>query len=300
MLRLGLRSCRLALLWLLASCDADPAEPRERAAATAQASAASSAAVAKAGMFVLPPRPAFDSNPLRLSAPLPALEPDSLVYTLPARVLETARLGSSFALRAATAEGIEGGNVLVHMGREPTYPVHPAYVLVPRPGPLRRGAPVLAPYRGVLAHALVVATKRDQVVVRYVDAGQGYGEQPLRAGDVSPQAEGLRPGNYAVYREGEGYQHVLLVSSGSTKGDSGRWLVIGYGGESRLVEAARLQPVPLGFEPKAGADVRVAWLGTMVAGKVTAVDSHGLLTVRRAATAPALLGGPGLLMPIAP
>ena len=200
-------------------------------------------------------------------------------------------------LRSATAEGVEGGNVIVRIAREPSYPVHPAYVLVPGRGPLPRGAPVLAPYRGQLGHAVVVAVKRDLVTVRYTDIGPGYGDQPLPVRDVAPQSPGLAPGNYAVVADGDVQRFVLLLSGGAHPDGKRRWLVLGYAGEASLVAEERLQPIRLDYQPKVGAVVAVPWLGTMVPAKVVAVDPHGVFSVRRASTAPPLALGPGMLVP---
>jgi hypothetical protein len=52
----------------------------------------------------------------------------------------------------------------------------------------------------------------------------------------------------------------------------------------------------LDYHPKVATVVSVPWLGTMVPGKVTDADPHGLCTVRRARTAPPLVLGPGMLM----
>jgi hypothetical protein len=289
--------CLLAGL-LGAGCEPDAGErAAEGPAPSVDASEVASAAAPKPGQFVQPPRPAFDPNPLKLPGAAPTLAADSLVYTVPRHVLETARAGSSFVLHAATAEGVEGGNVIVHIGHDASYPVHPAYVLVPPHGTLRRGAAVLAPNRGQLGHAVVVAVKRDLVTVHYTDLGPGYGDQPLPARDVAPQGSGLAPGNYAVVADGEVMRQVLLLSGGTHADGKRRWLALGYAGEASLIEEERLQPVPLDFQPKVGAVVAVPWLGTMVPGRVTAVDPRGIYTVRRARVVPPLFLGPGMLMP---
>jgi hypothetical protein len=295
---------RLALALLAGllggGCSADSLDRgTEGPAASADAAEIASAAVPKPGQFVQPPRPAFDSNPLGLPGAAPAIAPDTLVYTVPKRVLETARVGSSFVLRAATAEGVEGGNIVVRVGHDASYPVHPAYVLVPPRGPLRRGGAVLAPYRGQLGHGVVVSVKRDRVTVRYTDAGPGYGNQPLASREASPQTPGLAPGNYAVVVDRDLMRHVMLLSGGAHADGRRRWLVLAYAGEASLVEEDRLQPMPLDFRPKVGATVAVPWLGAMVPARVTAVDPLGVFTVRRASSAPPLLLGPGMLMPAA-
>ena len=287
-----------ALCVLHGACDPEGADrTAEGPTPTGDASALASAPAPKPGQFVQPPRPAFDPNPLKLPGSAPTIAPDSLVYTVPKRVLETATVGSSFVLRAAVAQAVEGGNVIVRIGRGPSYPVHPAYVLVPQRGPLPRGCPVLAPYRGQLGHAVVMAAKRDLVTVRYTDIGPGYGDQPLPVREVAPQSPGLVPGNYALVPDGDVLRLVLLLSGGVHPDGKRRWLVLSYAGEASLVEEERLQPMRLDYQPKVGAVVSVPWLGIMVPGKVTDADPHGLCTVRRARTAPPLVLGPGMLMP---
>jgi hypothetical protein len=182
------------------------------------------------------------------------------------------------------------------MGREPPYAVHPAYVLVAPPGPVRPGGAVLAAFRGSLAHGLVTGLKRDMVTVRFLDAGPGYGESTLRRDDVSPQAAGLRPGNYAVLADGQRFEHVLLVSVGHQVGRARRWLVLGYAGAAKLVDESKLTALPLALTAKPGATVAVPWLGAMVPAKVTATDPVGLLTVRRPRAAPAMVVGPGMVL----
>ena len=112
-----------------------------------------------------------------------------------------------------------------------------------------------------------------------------------------PQTQGLQPGNYAVYLEGECYRHALLVSAGTHQDGKRRWLVLGYGGVCALVDEDKLKPIALDYAPKVGTVVSVAWLGTMVPGRVTAVDTAGTFTVRRERVAAALVVGPGLFMP---
>jgi hypothetical protein len=291
----GTGALALAAIAAAACTDADESNPAAPALADA-AVAVSSAAAGAGRVFSQPPARPFNPNPLGLTAALSAVAPEQTVYAVPERMLASAKEGTSFALRTATVERIEGGNLIVRMGREPPYPVHPAYVVAAPSGLARRGSAVLTGFRGSLAHGLVVGLKRDLVIVRLLDAGPGYGDTALPRNDVSPQLAGLRPGNYAVLADGQRFEHVLLVSAGPQPGADRRWLVIGYAGVARVVPEAKLTALPLTLSAKVGATVAVPWLGTMVPAKVVAVDSVGLLTVRRPRATPAAVVGPGMVL----
>ena len=285
--------CSAALL----ACETDVARGPGGSETAVVATATGSAGGAKVGPFVQPPALPFDPNPLRLSGGAPSVASGTLVYAPSQAALDGAKEGSSLVLHAAEVVSLEGSNIVVRSGRDPSYPVHPAYVLVPPSGTVRRGSPVLAPHRGFLAHGLVTSFKRTMVAVRYTDAGLGYGEQPLQLKDVAPQSGGLAPGNYAVYPEGESLRQALLLSSSVQSDGKKRWLVLGYGSACALVDEDKLQPIPLQYAAKVGAVVSVAWLGTMVPAHVTSVDPSGVFTVRRARVGPAIWTGPGLVTP---
>jgi hypothetical protein len=293
------RSVLLGVLCaILASsgCESGPEGERDEAA-TAEPTATTSAAVGKPGRFVLPPRRPYRANPLDLPARTATVAKDSVVYAPTREALESLRLGSTLVLRRATVQGVDAGNVIVQRGRRPPYAVHPGYLIAPRVGRLRRGGYALVTYRGKLRHALVVAFKRERVTVRLTDAGARLGELKLAAREVFPQPSGLVPGNFAVYRDEDGTQHALLVSSAEHADGKQRWLVLGYAAETRLVGQSKLQALPLGDPPKSGAAVWVAWQGRMVPGRVTAVEAKGLFTVRRPRVAAPLLVGADHLMP---
>jgi hypothetical protein len=247
---------------------------------------------------VLPPRQPFDSNPLGLPGqPVPVKE-GQRVFAVPQPMLARARVGSSLVLRAATVEGREGDDLVVRVGTGIPYPVHPAYVVVPRPGRMGRGTPVFAAYRGVLRHGVVKNLSLDRVVVRYTDLGFKLADQklvPARVGVLAPGV--LMPGGQAVARQDGELRHVQLVSTGVHSDGKKRWLVIGHLGEAQLVEETALVPLPARrFRAKVGTTVLAAWRGTMVPAKLLTIDRPGLFTVKRARTARRLLVGPGMLM----
>ena len=75
------------------------------------------------------------------------------MFALPETMLQDLREGSSMRLVAATAVGWEGDNLLVKERFGAPYQIHPAYVVVPRKGRLRRGNYVIASYGGSLRHS---------------------------------------------------------------------------------------------------------------------------------------------------
>ncbi len=247
---------------------------------------------------VLPPRRPFDSNPLGLPGRPPEVEEGQRVFAVPQRMLAQARQGSSLVLRAATVRGREGNDLVVRVGTGIPYPVHPAYVVVPRPGRMGRGTPVFAAYRGVLRHGVVKNLSLDRVVVRYTDLGFKLGDQKLvrqRIGVLQPGR--LMAGGQAVARQGGQLHHVQLVSVGVHSDGKKRWLVIGHGGAAQLVEETALIALPpRRFKAKLGTTVLAAWRGGMVPAELLALDRPGLFTVKRQRTSRRLLVGPGMIM----
>lgn len=295
----SLRSAQLlVVLALLATtgCDGDSRADEAKSDPQGTPSSTVSAVGAKPGRFVQPPRRTFDSNPLRLPVQAVSVAEGARVYAPSREALEGARRGRTLVLRFATAFGVDGGNVLVRVGRAPPYPVHPGYVVVPAEGRLRRGSYVIAPYRRQLRHAIVTGIKKEQVTVRYTDVLARVGERRLRLSDVAPQPEGLRPGNYAVFREGQRYRHVLLVSEGTWADGKKRWLALGYAAEALLVDHNELRPMSLDYDPDEGDAVWVSWLGHMVPATVAAVETRGLYLVERPRFAGPLRVGPDLLL----
>jgi hypothetical protein len=214
-------------------------------------------------------------------------------------MLRGAKLGSALALHAATVLGREGDDVILRVGHGAPYSIHPAYVVTLRRARLGRETPVIAAYRERLSHAVVKGLARDRVVVRYTDLGFKLGDQKLKLDKIGVLTPGVAaPGGYAVYRAEHEYRHVLLVSEAVHADGKRRWLAIGHGGESLLLESNLVTPLPVArFVPKVGSSLLAAWRGTMVLATVEDVDRPGLYRVARPRTSPTLLLGPGMIMP---
>ena len=227
-----------------------------------------------------------------------SVDKGATVYTVPRRALEGAERGSTMVLHHAKVVGEEGGLVVVKMGREPPYAVHPGYVIAPRfGGRLRRGSYVLAPYRQKLRHGVVVSLKAERVNLQYTDIGIKIGERRLLREWVALQPAGLSPGNYAVVPRGGNLDHVLLVSSGRWGDGKIRWLALRHGAEAAIIDQEKLKPIAMDFKPSVGDPVLVSWLGTMVPATVRAVDGPGLFKVQRPHVGPALVLGADHLLP---
>ncbi|MBW2454768.1 MAG: hypothetical protein JRI68_09665 [Deltaproteobacteria bacterium] len=281
----------------LAGCgDEQPAsgepEPGQAPAATASVGGPT------ADGLVLPPRQAVDTNPLGLPSRQVQVPEKQRVFAVPAAMLRQARVGSSLVLEAATVKGREGDDLVVRVGTGRAYPIHPAYVVVPRRGRMGRGTPVFAAYRGVMRHGVVKHLSLDRVVVRFTDLGFKLGDQKLvteRVGVLEPGTL-MAGGRAAVLLDGV-RAHVQLVSAGVHRDGKRRWLVLGARGEAQLVEEGALTPLPARrFKPKIGATVLAAWRGEMVPAKLVSLDRPGLYTVKRQRTSRRLLVGPGMIM----
>src|SRR5690606_34897520 len=153
---------------------------------------------------------------------------------------------------AAHVVRVEGDLWVVREGHGEAYVIHPAYVVVPRPGRFARETPVIAAYRDRLHHGVVKHLLRDRVVVRCTDLGFRLGDQKLDPKRVGVLGDGLSPGGYAVYPTESGLTHVTLVSRGEYPDGKARWLTIGYGGVAELVDEERLTSLPIGrrFRPR--------------------------------------------------
>jgi hypothetical protein len=293
---------RLLLLLLaitLCACDEDTADAESSEGALSPSAAPFGSVEQVPGGIVLPPEAQPVVNPFDLPAPTDQPEPEKgqRVFAVPQRMLASAKLGSAMKLASATARGREGQNYLVRIGFGAPYQIHPAYVVVPRPGRFRRGTYVIASYSGELKHGVVTHLVRDRVAVRYTDLGRKTSEQKLDPKRIGVLPSGLAPGGYAAHLTEHEYRHVLLVSSSMAAGKR-RWLVIGHTGETALVSEDKLQPLPVPrFKPKVGATVLAAWRGTLVRTQVKSLDRPALLTVTRPRAGWPLVVGPGMVMP---
>jgi hypothetical protein len=254
----------------------------------------------EAGDFVLPPERPWNPNPLELPPAAPiAVEVNQRIFAVPRDMLAAAKPGHLLALHAAHVVRVEGDLWVVREGHGEAYIIHPAYVVVPKPGRFARETPVIAAYRGRLHHGVVKHLLRDRVVVRFTDLRFRLGDQKLDPTRVGVTGPGLSPGGHAVYPTESGLAHVLLVSRGDHPDGKARWLTIGYGGAAELIDEERLRPLPVGgrFRPRVGDTVRAAYRGTMVMATLREIDRPGWYTVKRERAGAPLLIGPTEIMP---
>ncbi|WP_437930906.1 hypothetical protein WMF37_17290 [Sorangium sp. So ce291] len=267
------------------------------------------------------PRPAFAeapaptgaahaSNPLGLPAHPVKLDPGRRVFTFSDRMLAGARLGSTLVLYAATVVGFEGDDLIIEGRGGPSYKVHPGYVIpVPDAPRLRPHDPVLTEWNGVMKHAVITRFVKDKMEVRYTDMDPRTPLALLKGVRFVVQTEGLVPGNFAAWKDGETWRHVLLVSRlGGPPADPGavltslpsssaRWFALGYGGSALLADESALRPLPIKPQLKIGASVWAEWVGTLRPAVVQSAEETGLYTVKfERAGRPATVGW-GLLTP---
>lgn len=283
---------------LFGGCDnaTDPVGERE---VTTAAPETADSVVANPGGIILPPEATPTTNPLELPEPVgqPVPEEGQRVFAVPRAMLENARVGTAMKLAAATVYSREGENYVVQIGTGAPYQVHPAYMVIPRPGRFNRGSYIIASHGDELRHAVVKNRLADRVTVRFTDIGRKSPDQRLDPKRIGLLPAGLAPGAYAAHLDEHEYRHVLLVSSSTVAGKE-RWLVLRYGGETELVSADKLRALPVPrFKPRIGETLLAAWRGTLVRTQVTEIDQPGILTVTRARAGLPLFVGPGMVMP---
>ncbi|KYG05133.1 hypothetical protein BE21_42745 [Sorangium cellulosum] len=253
---------------------------------------------------------AHASNPLGLPASPIKLDPGRRVFTVSERMLAGAKLGSTLVLYAATVVGFEGDDLIVEGRGGPSYKVHPGYVVpVPDAPRLRPHEPVLTEWNGVMKHGVVTRFVKDKIEVRYTDMDPRTPLAQLKGVRFVVQTEGLAPGNFAAWKDGETWRHVLLVSrlggppaeSGavltSLPSSSARWFALGYGGAALLADESALRPIPVKPRLKLGASVWAEWVGALRPAVVQSAEETGLYTVKfERAGRPVTLGW-GLLTP---
>jgi hypothetical protein len=288
------------LLLVCSACDREQDTAGDEALATATAVASEERALPE-GVALPPPR-TFDNNPLGLPDASKEVPKGARVFTVPRAMLDRAKLGSSFELRAAIVDGVDGTNLLVHMRGEAPFAAHPAYVVVAEPGRIGMGTLLIAPYGGVLRHAVGKNLFRDKIVVRFTDLGRKPSDRKLSPNDIGVLPEGrLAPGSFAIHRDEHERKHVTLVSVAKHPDGKERWLVLGYAGEAKLVESSELESLPpRRFRPKVGDNVLALWRGGMVPAMLREIDHPGIYTVKRPRTGAPLTLGPGMIMPAPP
>lgn len=281
----------LAAVLLEAACDRSgsdsrPSDPAPSAAPAAAPSGSAAAAPA------LP-----DPNPFKLPSRTLTLDPGRRVFTVSEQTLAAAKLGSTLILNAATVAGFDGELLVIEGRNGPPYKVHPGYsIAVPDDAKVRPGDPVVTEHAGVMRHAVVKKRVKDRVIVRFVDEGSRNGDLPIKDARFIRQADGLSPGNYAAFGEGEALRHVLLVSP-FNDGEK-KWFVLGAGGAAMLVTESALEPIPVKFQPRAGTPVLAEHNGVLRKATIQATPEPGLFTVKyERAGRPATLGW-GFVMPL--
>jgi hypothetical protein len=254
-----------------------------------------------------------EPNPLHLPPRRVTLDPGKRVFTFSEPMLQGARLGSTLVLYAATVIGLEGDDLIIEGKGTPSYKVAGAYVIpVPDDARLKPGDAVLTEWNGAMKHAVVIRQVKEKLSVRFTDMDARLGEvlllpgKPTTATGASKavrfvkQVEGLAPGNYAAFHDGENWRHVLLVAPAG-EGDKKRWFALGFGGAALVADEGDLKAIPVKYSPKVGATVWAEWVGTLRKGTVQAVDDPGLFTVKfERAGRPATVGFGQILPPIEP
>ncbi|AUX42035.1 hypothetical protein SOCE26_034600 [Sorangium cellulosum] len=257
-----------------------------------------------------PTGPAHASNPLNLPPFTLKLDQGRRVFTFSDRMLAGARLGSTLVLYAATVVGFEGDDLIIEGRGGPSYKVHPGYVIpVPDVPRLRPHDPVLTEWNGVMKHAVVTRFVKDKIEVRYTDMDARTPLGLLKGARFVRQAEGLAPGNFAAWKDGDTWRHVLLVSRlgglpeapdaapTTLPAGSARWFALAYGGAASIVDEASLRPIPIKPQLKVGANVWAEWVGALRPAVVQSAEETGLYTVKfERAGRPATVGW-GLLTP---
>ena len=132
------------------------------------------------------------------------------------------------------------------------------------------GDMVLAEWASSLKHATVQKVDGDKITVRYTDLPDSWSEDKLVAvktpREVTKQAEGLAPGNFALATDDGRQVLVLLVSENGDK-----WLARKFSGRVATYAKADLQPLPLKPALKTGQQVMVSYVGMFYPGKVKKV-----------------------------
>jgi hypothetical protein len=249
------------------------------------------------GDMVLAPPLQVPNNPLQLPYPSEmGVSKGDRVYAVSRASLRVAGLGKTLVLRLSRVVGHEGEQLLVRQPSGVPYAIHPAYVVAMRHGRFRRRGSVLAPRDGRMRHAVVRTFRRKKVVVKYTDVGLHLREQALDRGQLGILAGGLEAGGFAVLRDGDVLRHVTLISKGTHKDGKLRWLALAYGAVATLIDHERLAALPRLPRLRPGADVLVAWRGTMTAAVVGKVEASGLLSLKRPRFGGLLTAGPGMVM----
>ena len=208
-------------------------------------------------------------------------------------------LGASMAMRSTTVVAPAANAVVVDGRGAPDYEVHPGYLIpiTPTRAASKPNQPVIVDWAGVLRSGVVRRHVKDRVVVRFTDGD--FSERSVPREQLMPRLDGLHPGNYAILEEGELRTHWLLVAR-LPEADAARWFVVGWAGESRVVEERRLAPVPPRFEPEVDAPVWAEEHGRMRPAVVKSADPPGRYLVQFERAGRPTASGWGHLLPRTP
>jgi hypothetical protein len=253
----------------------------------------------------------LDPNPLRLPPRRVTIEPGKRVFTFSDQMLQSAKIGSTLVLYAATVAGFEGDDLIIEGRGGPSYKVHAGYVIPVADDPrVKPRDVVLTEWNSVMRHAVITKLVKDKIGVRFTDMDSKMNEVLLQGGraPAAPgapkaprsarfvkQTDGLKEGNYAALQQAGEFRHVLLVSP--VAGEKKRWFCLGFGGAAMLVDEADLRPIPVRYTPKVGAAVWAEWTGTMRKATVQSIDEFGLFTVKYERAGRPRAIGFGLIMP---
>jgi hypothetical protein len=139
---------------------------------------------------------------------------------------------------------------------------------------------------------------RDRVTLRFIDADARLGESLFKTTRFIRQTDGLKPGNYAAFGDGETLRHVLLVSP--FEDGEKKWFVLGSGGAAMIVAESALEPIPVKYQPRSGTQVLAEHNGTLRKANILATPEPGIFTVKyERAGRPATVGW-GFLLPLSP
>ena len=273
--------------------DARPSDP----AVSAQPSATAAPSTSTTAAPVTPAAALPDPNPFKLPPRKIDLDPGKRVFTVSDQMLAGAKLGSTLVLYAATVAGFDGELLVIEGRNGPPYKVHPAYAIpVPDSVAIQPGDPVITEHNGVLRHGVVKKHVKDRIVVRFVDGESRLGETALKAARFIKQTDGLRPGNYAAYGDGETLRHVLLVSS--FEDGQKKWLVLGSGGAAQIAPESALPPIPVKPSLRAGDQVLAEHNGVLRKATIVSTPETAIFNVKyERAGRPATLGW-GFVIPL--
>ncbi|MFO0586257.1 MAG: hypothetical protein U0441_01895 [Polyangiaceae bacterium] len=270
--------------------DARSADPSPTAQPSVTATATGAAAPQPQAALI-------DPNPFKLPPRTLALDPGKRVFTVSDQMLAGAKLGSTLVMYAATVAGLDGELLVIEGRNGPPYKVHPAYAIpVPDDPKIQPGDPVITEHNGVLRHGVVKKHVKDRILVRFVDGESRLGEAGLKAARFIKQTDGLRPGNYAAYGDGEALRHVMLISPF----DDGqkKWLVLGAGGAAMIAPESALEAIPVKANPRTGDAVLAEHNGVLRKATIASTPETGIFNVKyERAGRPATLGW-GFLIPL--